>query len=250
VESLAELRFELMPKVLVDSLKRIEQTPQSVYLEMTEAELRKEVRRQTVDDGKCGMSMCVRARIVFWEEYERAARAQETMNSRILHRGIARPHVYWGLFERFPALLPWIICPITGYLLQRKELEFLAEERMIEIMSVSAVKEDGKVDSRLAKVQLEMYQMIQDRNHGPVVQKVQSEQKNLNVNVNTDQTADQVSETINMITDVEQLRLRIEEVKKKREALSVFASPITINQQKLMRPDIIVADERTDKTRE
>jgi hypothetical protein len=201
--------------------------------------------RKEIGERHWDMALFIRLRIAFWEEYERAAHAKEVMLMPALYAGSVRPHVYWLLFQRHPALIAWMICPIAGYLLQRKELEFLAQERMVELMSISAVREDGSVDSRLAKVQYELYESTLDRVHGPVVQKVQSEQKSVNVNVNSTQNEDAAARTIALITDVEELKRRIEEVRKKREALSDIGHPVTIDQQKLIQPAIIAEDDRT-----
>lgn len=212
-----------------------EDTPAS-YSEMTEYELRKMLREKVGPQQK-DFSLLLKARIAFWEEYERAARSGERMVQTRLYMGVCQVQIYWELYRKYPGLLAWIICPLAGYLLQRKELEFLADERMIEIMSVSAVKDDGKVDSRLAKVQFEMYQTIQDRNHGAVTQKVQSEQKSVNVNVNSTQNEEEASRTIALITDVSELDRRIEAVRQKREALRTVKT-VEVNQQRLMRPDL------------
>lgn len=108
---------------------------------------------------------------------------------------------------------------------------------MVEVLSVSPVRDDGKVDSRLAKVQVEMYQILQDRIYGSVTQKISSEQKNLNVNVNSNQSSEDSARTIALITNVEELDRRIKLIQEKRRALQTIAQPIEVNQQKLMRPD-------------
>lgn len=174
----------------------------------------------------------VRARIAFWEEYERAAKAHEKMELRHLYTGVCRAQVWWQLFQLYPAFPAWIVTPLAGYLLTRKELEYLGEERMLEIMSAPSTGPDGRVDARLAKVQFEIYQDLQDRIHGPVIQKVQSEQKNLNVNVNTEGSPEQVQ----LITNPDELARRLEEVRKKREALSAIHTPVQIDQQRLVQP--------------
>jgi hypothetical protein len=184
VESLAEFRLDLLPA----RMRELWDECPKEYWDKNEYELRTEVRKQ------CGpmqreFSLLTRVRITFWEEYERAARAQERMIITHLFKGVCRNDLYYNLFKKYPALFAWMVCPLAGYLLQRKELEFLAEERMVEVLSVSAVKnnEDGtfRCDSRWAKIQVEMYQLLQDRIYGAVTQKISSEQKSVNVNVHT-----------------------------------------------------------------
>lgn len=206
------------------------------YWDLTEFQLRTEVRRECGPMQK-DFSLLTRIRINFWNEYERAARVPEVMNHFHLWHGVCRADIYYNLFKKYPALYAWMVCPLAGYLLQRKELEFLAEERMVEVLSVSPVRDDGKVDSRLAKVQVEMYQILQDRIYGSVTQKISSEQKNLNVNVNSNQSSEDSARTIALITNVEELDRRIKLIQEKRRALQTIAQPIEVNQQKLMRPD-------------
>jgi hypothetical protein len=225
-----------------DVLKNVWEDTPARFFDMTEYELRKHLRESCGPEQR-EFSLLTKIRIAFWEEYERAARAGERMFNQNLFRGVCRNNIYWDTYRKYPGLLAWVVCPLAGYLLQRKELEFLAEERMLEVMGVSAVKPDGKVDSRLAKVQFEMYQTIQDRNHGPVVQKVQSEQKSVNVNVNSQQNAEESANTIALITDVSELDRRIEEVRKKRAALREIKT-IEVDQNRLMRPDLEVVDEK------
>jgi hypothetical protein len=204
--------------------------------DLNEWELRTKVKDQTGPVAR-DFPTLVRLRLSFWEEYERAAREMVPMQLTNLYRGVCRNDVYWKLFEKYPALLPWVVCPLAGFLLQRKELEFLAEERMVEVLSVSPVKDDGKVDSRLAKVQLELYQTLQDRIYGSAIQKMESQQKNVNVNVNSNQTHEEAKATISLITNMDELDRRIKAIQEKRLALQTIAQPLEVNTQKLMRPD-------------
>lgn len=212
------------------------------YWDKSEYELRTEVRKQCGPMQK-DFSLLTRIRIAFWEEYERAARSQEMVISTNLFKGVCRNDVYFNLFGKYPALFAWMVSPLAGYLLQRKELEFLAEERMIDVLSVSPVKvlDDGsfRCDSRWAKIQVEMYQILQDRIYGSVTQKISSEQKSVNVNVNSNQNADESTRTIALITNVEELDRRIKAIQDKRTALQTIAQPIEVNTQKLIRPDQI-----------
>jgi hypothetical protein len=213
-----------------------------IYVIQNEYQLRRAVRTYT-GDAQIHVGMLVRARIAFWDEYERAARAGERMQPVELYRGVCRAQQYYQLLESIPPLLPWIICPLASYLYERKELAFLAQERMLEVLAETPVKPDGKVDSRLAKVQFEIYRELQDRVHGPVIQKIQSEQKNLNVNVDASSGSQIGQQAIGLITDVGELDRRIADVKARREALQNVPQPAqVIDQQKLMRPDMVDAE--------
>lgn len=212
-------------------------------LDLTEVQLRHVIREQTGPMQK-EMPLLVRVRLAFWEEYERAARAHEKMEQQRMYMGVCRNDLYFKLYDKYPALLAWVICPLAGYLLQRKELEFMAQERMIEILAVSAVRDDGRLDSRWGKMQVEIYGLLQDRIYGGVTQKIQSEQKSVNVNVNSNQTQEEAAKTIGLLTDTEEIDRRIAAVKAKRLAMQTIAQPIEIDQQKLMRPDVIEIEKK------
>jgi hypothetical protein len=242
-KALEEFQFELLPLKFRELWAKVDPR----YLEMTELQLRAELRRNTGPLQE-DMPLLIRMRIAFWEEYERSAilvqngaPADNAFDIRRIIRIAGRGQSYWACYDRYPALLPWVLCPLAGIFLERRELEFLAQERMFEILANPAVKPDGKTDSRLAKIQFEIYRELQDRIHGPVVQKIQSEQKNLNVNVEAN--AEQASRAIGMITDVSELDRRIAEVRQKQEALKTLPQPVVIDQQKLMlQPDTLDAE--------
>jgi len=183
------------------------------------------------------MHMMRLLRINFWEEYDRAAKRREIMLWPNVTHNICHMQVAKRLLVNYPMFVLWIICPLSGYLLQRKQLEYIAQERLLEILSVSPVQENGKVDSRLAKVQVEIYQNIQDRLYGGIVQKI--DQKQLNVNVNGD--IPETDQSIKLMSSVEEIDRRIEAIKKKREALqSGNSNPIELDTQKLIQPMKII----------
>jgi hypothetical protein len=232
-ECLGEFRFELLPPRLLEYWKSCPKE----FTEMNELTLRKTLRSECqMDAFTNSFSLLTKVRITFWEEYERAARVPEQMVVQKMYMGTCRSEVYYKLFDRHPALIAWVICPFAGFLLQRKELEFLAEERMVEVLSAKPIGDDGKVDSRLAKVQLELYGVLQDRLYGAVTQKIESQQKNLNVNIDA-ATTESAARTISLITNVDELDKRIQAIQEKRKALQQVVQPFEINQQKLMRPD-------------
>lgn len=209
---------------------------QKLCSEKNEDELRQELKAQA---GERTFAVLVKLKIKFWDEYESAVALEKPLRVYELSRGVCQQSSYYTLFDKFPGLFAWVASPLTDFLTARKQANFFAEERMLDILSISAVKSDGKVDSRLAKAQIELYLALQDRLHGGVTQKIQTEQKSVNVNVHSTQTAEDAAKTIGMITDVGELERRIVAIKAKREALrTLIAAPIEVNPQKLMRPDL------------
>lgn len=232
-ETLTKFSLELLPK----SFKKLYDDAPAEMKSWTEGRLYKEVSaKMNATAGHLGLAR--RIRISFWEEYDRAAKEREKMDIARIQKHVGRQAVLCNFMEENPLLILWIVCPLAHYLLQRKEIEYLAHERMIETLSVSAVQSGGRVDANLAKIHLEMYKTICDRLYGSAVQKTQTETKAVNVNMNSQQNITQDTQTVNLITDVKEIDRRIKEIQSKREELqSGGGHPVDVNMQKLMHPE-------------
>jgi hypothetical protein len=229
-DALAEFKIELAPPLF----KEIYDGINPKYKEWNEYELRKEVRIQCNDDMEI-FRIVTRIRLAFWKEYERAARAGVGMSDGVMIRTVCKKETLYNLLQSMQALSAWIVCPIIGFLLARKELEMFAQERMLEILSVSAVRADGKVDSRLAQVQANAYENLQNRIYGAVTQKIQSEQKSVNVNLSGHSQGAQ--KAIGEITDIAEIERRIQTIQEKRKLLQTVPQPIEVDTARLINPD-------------
>lgn len=223
-EPLKTFDIETLPDSLQERLKKTDPK----YFKMSENELRDELAAHQADNlfryeafSRC----CVQIRISFWDEYELAAQEGRKMSIRNIYSNL---DFLYERFDKHPAFLPWIVTPLAGYLLERKEIEYMSHERLFEILSKSAVdKVTGKVDSRHAANIIRIYELIQNRIYGAPTQRINSEQRNVNVNL-----SGKVSDTV--ITDTAELDKRIREIQAKREALQNPSRTIQIDQEKLI----------------
>lgn len=139
-----------------------------------------------------------RFRLELWQEYDRAKDRQQTQLSmkRVLE-GTCTEYYYKQVILKTPKLLAWILTPPADYLVFMKEMLHLGQRRMRELMSVSPVShvegkngEDGKdeVDMKLATLQIKAFALLDNRIKGAVTQRHVIEQKNLNVNIDGNQS--------------------------------------------------------------
>lgn len=208
------------------------------YWNLDEETLRAELFNQVQNNGL--FSLFRKIRIAFWEEYDRAAASEVLFSLDSLTKHFKTRIDLFDFFNRFSAFFPYMMIPVSSQQFTLKELDMLSKERMIEILSVPSVDlRTGRADSRLAKVQVQIYELIQDRIYGPVIQKIESSQKSVNVNVNTQATKEDATKAIESLTSVEEIEKRLKVVQQKRAALKSVSTIDVVNTQKLIRPDKI-----------
>lgn len=125
--------------------------------------------------------MPYRLRIAFWDEYDRVIRYGEPM--------MLLDNVYNGIchLTRFrkeignPKYFAWLLKPPTGYTLLLKEMSQLALQRQLEVMRLPITDSKGRPNVKLIEAQHKIFQHLDTRLKGAVVQKI--EQKNLNVSI-------------------------------------------------------------------
>lgn len=133
-------------------------------------------------------------RLAFWTEFNTSKDMDKPFSMQRVMSGVCSPFYYKHTILKKPRLLAYIAYPPTNYLLFMKNMLYKGQQRMSEIMKVSAVKEitqivDGKevtkteVDMKLANLQIKTFALLDNRVKGAIVQRVKVEQKNLNVNV-------------------------------------------------------------------
>lgn len=237
MQSIADLseamRWDLLPKSVGAAVIAAGARPE--YWQMPEHEIR-EVLKEQLGGSVSGWHLVVRLKMRFNEAYEKALALDQKISRLELVKGVVAWHNFIAWIKQYPALFPYMITPLAEQKMIQKHLNYVAEDRMFEILSYSPVV-NGRLDSKIAEAQIKLYNSLQDRIHGGVMQRVQSETKAMNVNVNSTQNAEETAKTIQAITSIEELDKRIAAVKEKRAALQTVAQPIEPNLQKLMRPD-------------
>lgn len=142
-----------------------------------------------------------RLRLSFWNEFNNVTAG---MNSRRMHlgailHGICSETVWDRVYLRNPVKLLWVITPPKSYSQSMNYILHLGTERLIEIMSLP-IKDNGKVDHKAANLILKAFELVDMRVKGGILQKMQVEQKNLNVNLSAE------SEQLKGIDDLDKLQ--------------------------------------------
>lgn len=164
-----------------------------------------------------------RVRMAFWAEYERAQGTREGFQVYNAIGALCSVGRFRKLLQTNELLVSWLLTPPNSYNVRLMELSMLGEERMREILSAEPVKPDGKVDSRLAMVQVKLWEVLQDRIHGAVTQTINQKNLTLTGELNPTQAA-AVQDSIAGMS-LEEINERLNNIQKK---ISAATSPAPI----------------------
>jgi len=179
-------------------------------------------------------------RLAFWTEYNTCKDLDKPFSIHRVMSGVCSPYYYKHTILKTPRLVAYIVYPPTDYMNFMKNMLYKGQQRMKEIMSVSAINEvtetdkDGKettkkvLDMKLANMQLKTFALLDNRVKGAIVQRVKVEQKNLNVNVSAAQLADasptSVIDIDKQLTQIDRELNRNDEIMNNRRALELHSS--------------------------
>lgn len=164
--------INLVPPMMQEAIRKI--PDQVTYLtHATEAQIRKEVKPTERDE---------RLRLAFWDEYNYASSVGTQMRINHIIKGCVAVEHFYEIYLKTPKKLAWIITPPKFYSQGMKYILHLGLDRLTEIMQASVVDENGKLDVRAASVILKTFQLVDLRVKGAIMQKVQIDQRTLNMN--------------------------------------------------------------------
>ena len=162
-----------------------------------------------------------RVRLLFWEEYENAAREARSMNLEWVAENAGLPtwNSYGQRLYENPPLMAWVMRPPPHYELQMREAQELGIDRLMEIMQLPIeqpvydkkgnllVGKDGKpvtkADVGVGMLIMQCYRLVDQRRHGGYTQKT--------VNMNLD--ANKVPEGASL--SMEEVESRLKELSEK-----------------------------------
>lgn len=171
-----------------------------------------------------------RLRTAFWIEYERCQTLLTPMLWRNIYSGACTPSYFDQHWLSQKYKVAWLLKPPADYRLALEELLTYGLEEMRELMAIPLQDDAGRVNVKLAEVKFKIWQAVEMRLKGAVIQRVRSE--NLNVNVNTDHQGG-VTPSSNIEEDVSTLDLRIAELEKGLHQ----ALPPAIQQAAVLAPE-------------
>lgn len=168
----------LLPGKMGDSLRNI---PIEV-LTMTETDLKRL--------GHIGLTE-ERLRYAFWMEYNFASVGKRVINMPNIYNGVCRREYWWQRILTDSYKMAYIFLPPPAHRVEVRELLNVANQQIRDILMRDHIVRDkeGKdvgTDAKLAGAKVKIYEMLANRVHGAMIQKIQTENKNLNVDVNLD----------------------------------------------------------------
>jgi len=196
------LRDKSNPRSLVNIVplsvsKAIDVIPDSIF-EMTDGEIRK--------IGKIDQTEEL-LRINFWLEYDRAQMGNRKMNITNVICGVCSLQYFQKNIVSNSFKMAYIARPPIEYTLQIEDLLRISLEQMRDILLLPHVKPDGSVDAKLADVKTRIHDSVELRARGAVPHRVET--KNLNVNVDSQQTPLQRQEPLSL-DDINKRLLELE----------------------------------------
>lgn len=206
-----------LPVRLVPIFERVKRKLPKMLLN-EERELRKYCSPDTRDE---------RVRLSFWDEYNASTSVGKRMSLQSIISGGTSWEVWATAYEPNDRKMLWIFCPPVSYVNAMRHILHRGTERMLEIMNFPMITKDGKVDTKVANLVLRAWQLADMRMKGGIMQKVQIEQKSLNLNLNAEQSVEQARDSLRNyeLEDLEALERRIEKAKREQSKYLKGATP-------------------------
>lgn len=195
-----------LPPRLTSVLERVKnKLPRTLM--MTEREIRNHCKPDERDE---------RVRLSFWDEYNAATASGKKMALQSIICGAVSWETWVTAYEPDNKRMLWIFTPPTSYAVQMRHILYKGTERLLEIMNLPITNKNGDVDPKIATLILKAWQLADMRIKGGIVQRMQVEQKSVNVNFNSEQHVDQLREQVSnlQLEDLETLERRIEKAKR------------------------------------
>ena len=166
--------INLSPPPLADAITKI---PSDVW-GLTTREIRDRFRKSKYDDFT---EVEERLRLSFWKEYDSCIKERRKIQLGNITAGVCLLTFFTKHVLTNSDRLAYILTPPQDYLKAMEELLHMGLEQMKEIMLLPLYDDKGKADAKLAHVKLQLFNSIQDRVRGAVVQKTESKTMNLNL---------------------------------------------------------------------
>lgn len=200
--------INIIPDRMVPVLQRIRKKMARV-LHCTEGELRKNIHPDERDE---------RVRLAFWDEYNYATKVGKKMSVAAFLQGVMSWEAWITVYEPSDRKMMWVFCPPVSYQVSMRNILYLGQKRLEEIMKSKIHDEEGNLIIPAATLILKTFQLVDIRVKGAITQKLQIQQQSMNVNHNINQDSPhlisgQPIESL-QLEDLEKLEKRIESARK------------------------------------
>jgi hypothetical protein len=183
-----------------------------------------------------------RLRLSFWNEYEASQALKRPMQMTRVYAGICSRQYFYDKVITNYLRMAWLLCPPQSYAVSLEEALLFGIDQMRDILTIPHVDSRGKVDPKIAKVKLDIVNMLDQRVKGAVVQKTQA----LHVHASTDKLKSQapIKEEDMAELDRRLKELELESAKlaspQQRQIEDPVEDAILVNTNPIKKPDIAV----------
>lgn len=181
-----------------------------------------------------------RVRLNFWDEYLRACEQQRPMNITAVIKFVCSPTTFYERYARSGSSLAWIITPPTEYMLAMRDNLELVWDKLREVIEkpiaqktlvtqrggAPVLDEEGKpmfveqMDNKHIGNLIKIAAMLDLRVKGAIIQKVQIDQRNLNMNVDANNSPLTATATMEQLEAMEQKIARMKKEMSEVELIS------------------------------
>jgi hypothetical protein len=112
-------------------------------------------------------------RVSFWDEVNTALVENRKVSERNIFKGVCSNSYWMKIRDESEWKMAYILCPLMSYTKFTKLALHLGQKALIDILNASPVV-DGKFNAKIAHLQMQAAQAVQDRVYGKAVQRLQS----------------------------------------------------------------------------
>ena len=146
-------------------------------------------------------------RMKFWLEYERVqAFMLDSINLTQVCGGICSIEYFTGFYLRAPDRVAWLMCPPVEYMVRLEEMHTEGLRALSDILRKPHEGPGGKLDYKMIDTKIKIFNLVNQRLMGSIVQK--SESKQLNVNVDARDAKDVLAQVTGNNQEALENRLR------------------------------------------
>jgi hypothetical protein len=159
----------------------------------------------------------LRVRLRFWDEYYLATAQDREMTLQGVINGVITSETWNHTYLTDRRRLLWLITQPVSYTSNMRSLLEKGLEKLHEIMDMPLVSKNGTPDVKLITQVLKAFQLIDLRVKGSVVQRMQIDQRSLNVNVDGGEVSPTAGYNTLSLEQLKELEKQLDRIAEKRE---------------------------------
>lgn len=183
-----------------------------------------------------------RLRISFWVEYDRCQSNKDVlMNMDNVFIGICANSYFANIFLQNKRKLFYLLSVPPQYEKELDEMLCMGLDQLKRILAMDATGKNGQPNTKLMDLKFKIFQHIDMRKKGAIIQRIQAEQKNLNVNVDGKiakdgsvvPKGDEPRSLEEIQKEIEQLEQRAKNLEAPKVVIDLLARPEAIDNKDL-----------------